>query len=765
MKMSRFEEEESEAEELRDIYSTANDHNNKIAFDCKKMKASSLSSSKADSTRNGDDGGGVITPSDMKSSSSPPPSLSSSSSLRDIAKRMEYDLNDKIKDRTWRTKKYKQCIKNSHAIDWVMKNIVQTADDSKKPTNIFMEDSSAVAIAGDSRREGGDGGGVSDDINKTIQILNKLVNCGYLYHVVDPDKRFVAGDDSVLYFRFARTIHRDASGSQTNGNFSTAKGGSVNNSNDDSNTTLNNDAIRKLQKDVQRLSEHLDKADAAQTESQGQLEVLKQALMDLTTTLVTTSIQVLLLYALVAIYAIFSGRHRHSHEYQWPAYGPHQQNYGHEWNNIGMILIGCTLSLMLIKEGHALWSIWVRINLYLKAMQEGNDISKVEVEESDETEFDDDRYNDDDQVVPEKSSSNRSMRSKYVQSQRRKSLLQMTQESFFQRPSRFSSILGVPTAPSRTVSSDSFSTSSKIKMRDSHELPDVSKWPHRPVMVCLNTPVSPLLTVPKYGTGPCPIGVPFEFESELFEGVCLVRLKNVPSDDIDTDRGYFDGRRRIFQTIVQGRFKEPCLVSDVLTGHEFVRPLQYLPHKWIIQTATSFIGKIAPGASINVHDDQPSVSAILGGTSQVVRGDEPGNQPDIATNFDIQEDCSVLGGSFAESSGLSSSKRKQVLSNPNRSKHYTYDTKSIYTFDFYQNLLDCSTYSLDLGVTKIGLSKVLNGQPIQCLAKHADGRYLWVSVSSLLVSCPPVKCALTSKYPFLIVVLFSLRFSVISNLA
>jgi len=36
-----------------------------------------------------------------------------------------------------------------------------------------------------------------------------------------------------------------------------------------------------------------------------------------------------------------------------------------------------------------------------------------------------------------------------------------------------------------------------------------------------------------------------------------------------------------------------------------------------------------------------------------------------------------------------------------------------------------TTYSLDLGFTKIGCSHILNGQPIQWLGKLRDGRYLW----------------------------------------
>ena len=43
---------------------------------------------------------------------------------------------------------------------------------------------------------------------------------------------------------------------------------------------------------------------------------------------------------------------------------------------------------------------------------------------------------------------------------------------------------------------------------------------------------------------------------------------------------------------------------------------------------------------------------------------------------------------------------------------------------FYQSLLNCANYTLDLGVAKICMGPVLNGQPIQFLCKTTDGRYL-----------------------------------------
>jgi len=262
-----------------------------------------------------------------------------------------------------------------------------------------------------------------------------------------------------------------------------------------------------------------------------------------------------------------------------------------------------------------------------------------------------------------------------------------------------------------------------IRARDCRSLPAPKDWPHRPVLVCANSDAQPDLDIPIHGRGPVPLGQGFRFESDLFEGTCLIRLRDVPSDNAEGDAEYFLGRRRKFQAIVQGRFKEPLRVSDVLTGHEFIKPLKGLPPPWVLSAGVNLIKRLAPGANIVLHEEQPRALGLLAATSQSISADMPGNEPDITCN-QIEEDVSLLGGIF-KGGDVSSAGRKRHLTAPERAKRYVFDTESIYTFDFYQNLLDTANYSLDLGFTKLGMAKVLDGQPIQVLAKTTDGRNLW----------------------------------------
>jgi hypothetical protein len=61
----------------------------------------------------------------------------------------------------------------------------------------------------------------------------------------------------------------------------------------------------------------------------------------------------------------------------------------------------------------------------------------------------------------------------------------------------------------------------------------------------------------------------------------------------------------------------------------------------------------------------------------------------------IAEDCSVLGGEFANKKNVTASKRKKLLSNSKTNQSYSFDTDTVYTFEFYQNLFDVSVSSVD----------------------------------------------------------------------
>ena len=50
----------------------------------------------------------------------------------------------------------------------------------------------------------------------------------------------------------------------------------------------------------------------------------------------------------------------------------------------------------------------------------------------------------------------------------------------------------------------------------------------------------------------------------------------------------------------------------------------------------------------------------------------------------------------------------------------------MYTFHFWQHMLDCAKFKLNLGIAAFDLAGHLDGQPLQLMAQHSSsGSYLW----------------------------------------
>jgi hypothetical protein len=259
-------------------------------------------------------------------------------------------------------------------------------------------------------------------------------------------------------------------------------------------------------------------------------------------------------------------------------------------------------------------------------------------------------------------------------------------------------------------------------LQEKFTVPPPSKWPHYPVLVTANnTKQHPeRINVFDSQNGLVPIGVPFEFESELFRGTALFRFKGVPSDDEVGSIDYFAGRERRFQAIIQGRFKEELSCADVITGHEFDESFRNLPPAWVIGAGRALIKQLAPNVQFDLNSSTPRFFSLLAATSQAISVDTI-NIPDIRSR-EIPENCTAISDEFFQKS---SSSRKKILSNPSQAARFSYGTDAVYTFDFYQHLLDVSTYELNLGLIRLRISESLNNQPIQVLAKTTNGRYLW----------------------------------------
>lgn len=612
-----------------------------------------------------------------------------------LADRMRSGLRSKTFDRRWRNLKvYKKCFLHSDAIAWLIEDALsecaksQSTDDQEDVSTSKREHhhhggpivSTVTAPFQPTHMKSGNDFTISEEVD-AVNRANEMIAKGYVSHVAN-DHTFKVGETKVLFFRFHdETIDLDLQAMMNRETRSVPQQKTSDEENGDKKSMTVITEKSKLQEDISelnakvvRLNEEMAKYTAVLDDAHGKILVLETTVVSLTCVI---SVMILVTVALFLFEMLGKGRHLVASAV-FPA---------------GVV----TLSLLWGRQKSATSPLLSEHATILARVATTGDMEGALLQD----------LSDDDDISVAST----------VSTEKENALVRIGR-SVSQR-------LYVGSSLSISHHEDKLKREQhlKIKMREASDIPPPSNWAHRPVFLCVNTGACPELTVPKYGAGSCPLGVPFHFSSDLFEGICLVRLRDVPSDDPDGDSAYFDGRRRKFQGIVQGRFKEELKVSDVLTGHEFVRPLKRLPPAWILRTSTSLIRKLAPGAEIDLDVRQPKAMSLLAATSQEVSADMPGTEPKITSN-NIKEDMAVFGGIFSQGD-VPTSRRKKYLADPQHAAEYKFDTESVYTFDFYQNMLDVATYSLDLGFTKIGLAKNLDGQPIQIMSKTTDGRYLW----------------------------------------
>lgn len=258
-------------------------------------------------------------------------------------------------------------------------------------------------------------------------------------------------------------------------------------------------------------------------------------------------------------------------------------------------------------------------------------------------------------------------------------------------------------------------------------LPPVSKWPHKPVYVRINPLLKGFQILnpdPKLPDGCIRVNNEkgFEFETSLFKGRAIIRIKNCPNAP---ETSYFDKRKRTMQCIVQGVFKREVPFEDVVTGQEFYRELKNLPSRYILGPVLRIFQTLSPAMKKRITNECPAyLVSPLAATAQAIAVSEPGTEPPLED--ELVEANELLGGSFYISDSVSSKERKKYFSKPARLKGFTYKPKYVYSFDFYQHMILPNEMLLDVGIKKFALAPVLNGQPFSLMAKSfSTGEFLW----------------------------------------
>ncbi len=253
---------------------------------------------------------------------------------------------------------------------------------------------------------------------------------------------------------------------------------------------------------------------------------------------------------------------------------------------------------------------------------------------------------------------------------------------------------------------------------------ECSEWPNYPTYLCSHTKVQ---TIGYTAGESLPLGKSIHFESELFKGSIFIRLRDVdpPSYDREDHSAYFKGKKRFWQVIVQGQFKEEINMADLVYGDFYEKPFLNVPRGPIMNLIVKFMNAISPGIDIDVTSDTPKLLAPFGGT-QVMRIDLPGNEPKITgAMHNVQEDTSlVLGAAFA--GPKSQQKRRRYLSQQKNSSKYSVNPEHVYTMELYDHSTNFGTYHQHaFGNFKVDMVKCMNGQALAFCCFTRDKRMLW----------------------------------------
>eukprot|EP00536_Pseudo-nitzschia_multiseries_P005078 jgi/Psemu1/303099/fgenesh1_kg.91_\ len=247
-----------------------------------------------------------------------------------------------------------------------------------------------------------------------------------------------------------------------------------------------------------------------------------------------------------------------------------------------------------------------------------------------------------------------------------------------------------------------------------------------------------------------------DFESDLFEGTLLLRLRHsegTTPEPYDDSKGYFAGVNRRYQACIRGRFKKVLPFTELITGFRLERKFGKLPSKWVLKSTLKVVSFFAPQLDIRLEGvDKPYSMTPLGSTPQCITVDDVdtdekqpnremsgcsgGNGNTMNSLEDSREESSeacrsLLGLSLKAETSLQRAKiRKKAFDKlyVQKSSDPKTDPSKIYTFEFLQHMLNFHDFTIELGsvMGSLELKDMLDGQPLQILAEHEPSKTcLW----------------------------------------
>lgn len=245
---------------------------------------------------------------------------------------------------------------------------------------------------------------------------------------------------------------------------------------------------------------------------------------------------------------------------------------------------------------------------------------------------------------------------------------------------------------------------------DIHNLPKVQTWKHRPVFFApgRNMKHVSVENLDLSNHHSLSLGEPIPFETDMFQGKILLRVKGIHQNVSQDHADYFQDKKRVKHVVIQGQFKEKLQMSDVWYGDIYEKPQRM--SKMVARFVMPFFQKLVPGIMIDFHSKQNhKVLVRASGDTRTLSINKPGEEPDISSH-DLPENIELLGEAATDLTTIK--QRQKHLRKQKPSSKYEYDPNLVYTFQFYDDVIDFATYSANMGkMGTICIKDTMNGNP------------------------------------------------------
>eukprot|EP00879_Flechtneria_rotunda_P032532 GHRR01035751.1.p1 GENE.GHRR01035751.1~~GHRR01035751.1.p1 ORF type:complete len:270 (+),score=84.24 GHRR01035751.1:216-1025(+) len=138
-------------------------------------------------------------------------------------------------------------------------------------------------------------------------------------------------------------------------------------------------------------------------------------------------------------------------------------------------------------------------------------------------------------------------------------------------------------------------------------------------------------------------GDPMTINTSLFEGKLEVHLKGLPS----SQKRVFDGKKRFFQIMCQGRFKRPVDADGLCMGQEFVKAGNVPP--WVSEMVLTAAAKVFSNSTqVDIYAKLPYFMNPVLAACQLVNVSQPGQEPELP---EATEDMRLFSPELADKFG------------------------------------------------------------------------------------------------------------------